>query len=73
MFQEYDVSQDVMTLYCDNMSGIIIFKNPVQHSRTKYIDIGHHFICDIVESKQISLEHINTKNQLALGLCVLKA
>lgn len=78
MLQEYDVSQDTMTLYCDNMSVINILKIPIQHNRTKYIDIRHHFILDLVERKQISLEHINKKNQLAdiftkaLGTIVLK-
>ncbi|CAM8920783.1 unnamed protein product [Rhodiola kirilowii] len=44
MLEEYGVKQDVMTLYCHNMSAINISKNPVQHSRTKHIDIRHHFI-----------------------------
>ena len=34
MLKEYNVEQDVMTLYCDNLSAINISKNPVQHSRT---------------------------------------
>ncbi|CAM8916946.1 unnamed protein product [Rhodiola kirilowii] len=29
MLEEYGVNQDVMTLYCDNMSSISIYKNPV--------------------------------------------
>ena len=29
---------------CDNMSAINITKNPVQHSRTKHIEVRHHFI-----------------------------
>lgn len=65
MLQEYDVSQVTMTLYCDNMSAINISKNHVQHSRTKHIDIRHHFIRDLMKRKQVSLEYINTKNQLA--------
>ena len=31
MLKEYDVEQDALTLYCDNMSAINISKNPVQH------------------------------------------
>ena len=65
MLSEYNVTQDVMTLLCDNMSAINISKNPVQHSRTKHIDIRHHFIRDLVEDKVINLEHVNTENQLA--------
>ena len=31
---------------CDNTSAISISKNPVQHSRTKHIEIRHHFLRD---------------------------
>jgi len=44
MLEEYDVKQGVLTLYCDNLSAINISKNPIQHSRTKHIDICYHFI-----------------------------
>jgi hypothetical protein len=65
MLTEYNVTQDVMTLYCDNLSAINISKNPIQHSRTKHIDIRHHFIRDLVEDKVIALEHVATELQLA--------
>ena len=65
MLTEYNVTQDVMTLYCDNLSAINISKNPIQHSRTKHIDIRHHFIRELVEEKIIALEHITTEMQLA--------
>ena len=39
-------------------------KNLIQHSKTKHIDIRHHFIRDLVESKIGSLEYIDTKKQL---------
>ncbi|WVZ85698.1 hypothetical protein U9M48_032593 [Paspalum notatum var. saurae] len=35
-----------VTLLCDNESAAKIAKNPVQHSRTKHIDIRHHFLRD---------------------------
>ncbi|CAM8954199.1 unnamed protein product [Rhodiola kirilowii] len=65
MLEEYGVKQDTMTLYCDNMSAISISKNPVQHSRTKHIDIRHHFIRELVEKKTITLTHVSTEKQLA--------
>ena len=44
--QDYGVAQDVvpsfMTPYCDNISVINIFRNAVQWSHTKHIDIGHY-------------------------------
>ncbi|XP_057518521.1 secreted RxLR effector protein 161-like [Amaranthus tricolor] len=50
---------------CDNTSAICITKNPVQHSRTKHIEVRHHFIRDHVEKGNISLSFISTENQLA--------
>ena len=47
---DYGFAQGKMIVYCDNTSAINISKNPVQHSRTKYIDIRHHFIRDLVET-----------------------
>jgi len=52
-------------LYCDNLSAINISKNLIQHSRTKHIDIRHHFIKDLVEENIVTLEHVATKEQLA--------
>ena len=65
MLKEYNVEQDVMTLYCDNLSAINISKNPVQHSRTKHIDIRHHYIRDLVDDKVITLKHVDTEEQIA--------
>ncbi|KAK2378545.1 putative mitochondrial protein [Trifolium repens] len=65
MLQEHNVEQDVLTLYCDNLSAINISKNPIQHSRTKHIDIRHHFIRDLVEDNVITLEHVDTEEQIA--------
>jgi len=48
MLKEYNVEQDVLTLYCDNLSAINISKNPIQHSRIRHIHIRHHFIKDLV-------------------------
>ncbi|CAM8947776.1 unnamed protein product [Rhodiola kirilowii] len=65
MLKEVGLDQNTMTLYCDNMSAISISKDPVQHSRTKHIDIRHHFIRELVEDKVISLIHMPTEKQLA--------
>jgi hypothetical protein len=62
---DYGFTQDTMIINCDNTSAINISKNPIQHSRTKHIDIRHHFLRDLVESKVVSLSFIPTNNQLA--------
>jgi len=62
---DYEFYQDTMIINCDNTSAINISNNPVQHSRTKHIDIRTHFLRDLVESEVVSLSFIPTENQLA--------
>jgi histone deacetylase 1/2 len=50
---------------CDNESAIKLTNNPVQQSRTKYIDIRHHFIRDYQQKCDISIESVGTDDQLA--------
>ena len=50
---------------CDNTSAILITKNPVQHSKTKHIEIRYHFIRDNVEKGKVELQYIPTDNQIA--------
>jgi len=64
MLEEYDVKQGILTLYYDNLSAIDISKNHIQHSKTKHIDIRHHFIRDLAEEKVVTLEHVTTEEQL---------
>ena len=52
-------------LLCDNESAIKLANNPVQHSRTKHIDIRHHFLRDHEAKGDIELFHVSTENQLA--------
>ncbi|RVW81629.1 Copia protein [Vitis vinifera] len=59
------MNQGTMVVLCDNTSAINISKNPILHSRTKHIDIRHHFICDLVEDKVVSLEYVPTEGQIA--------
>ena len=65
MLADYGIVQDTLIVYCDNTSAINISKNPVQHSKTKHIDIRHHFIRELVENKIVVIEHVATKNQLS--------
>ena len=50
---------------CDNTSAINISKNPVQHARTKHIEIRHHFLRDYVENKVVFMNFIDTNEQIA--------
>ncbi|GKE42520.1 hypothetical protein Tco_1469804 [Tanacetum coccineum] len=41
---DYDVRIDNVPIMCDNKGAIDLCKNPVQYSRTKRIEIRHHFL-----------------------------
>ncbi|GKE92911.1 hypothetical protein Tco_1574006 [Tanacetum coccineum] len=47
-------------IFIDNESTICIVKNPVFHSKTKHIEIRHHFIRDYNEKKLIRMIKIHT-------------
>ena len=64
MLKDYGIYGEVLTLYCDNLSFINISKNPVQHSRTKHIDIMDHYIQNQDENKIIDLRDVSTEYQL---------
>ncbi|WVZ98807.1 hypothetical protein U9M48_044188 [Paspalum notatum var. saurae] len=52
-------------LLCDNESAAKIAKNPVQHSRTKHIDIRHHFLRDHEAKGDITITGVRSEEQLA--------
>jgi hypothetical protein len=62
---DYGIDFKDILLLCDNQSVIKIANNPVQHSRTKHIDIWHHFLRDHVSKGDIKIDGIGTNNQLA--------
>ncbi|GKE33255.1 hypothetical protein Tco_1452577 [Tanacetum coccineum] len=52
-------------IHIDNESTICIVKNPVYHSRTKHIEIRHHFIRDCYEKRLIDAIKIHTDANVA--------
>jgi len=44
--EDFDNNLNHIPLNCDNISEINLTKNPVMHSRTKHIEIKHHFVKD---------------------------
>ncbi|GJV45650.1 putative ribonuclease H-like domain-containing protein [Tanacetum coccineum] len=51
-------------IYFDNESTICIVKNPVFHSKTKHIEIRHHFIRDTYEKRLIQVIKIHTDHNV---------
>ena len=59
----YDFTK--IPMYCDNKSAIALSCNNVQHSRSKHIDIRHHFIREQVEKGIVELYFVKTDLKLA--------
>jgi hypothetical protein len=53
------------TLYEDNQGCIAMAKNPVNHERTKHIDIRYHFVREKVEEGIVQVEYLETEEMLA--------
>ncbi|KAK2978736.1 hypothetical protein RJ640_012191 [Escallonia rubra] len=62
---DFGLKYDHIPILCDNTSAIDLTKNPIQHSRTKHIEIKHHFIRDHVQKGDIVLDFVDTNHQLA--------
>nr|GEU66081.1 retrovirus-related Pol polyprotein from transposon TNT 1-94 [Tanacetum cinerariifolium] len=62
---DYGFYFDKIPMYCDSKATIAISCNPVQHSRTKHIDVGYHFIKEKVENGIVELFFVGTEYQLA--------
>ena len=58
-------SSETCTLFCDNKAAIDISENPVQHDRTKHVEIDRHFIKEKLENKIIRIPHLKSEDQLA--------
>nr|GFA67473.1 retrovirus-related Pol polyprotein from transposon TNT 1-94 [Tanacetum cinerariifolium] len=52
-------------MYCDSKAAIAISCNPIQHSRTKHIDVRYHFIKEKVKKGIVELFFVGTEYQLA--------
>lgn len=52
-----------MKIYCDNSSAIALASNPVQHARTKHIEIDCHFVREKIKAGQILPTYIPTTEQ----------
>ena len=51
--------------YNDNTGVVTLTKNTKHNSQVKHIDIRHHFICDCVKNRDISVLHVPSISNLA--------
>ena len=58
-------SQQPIQLYCDNKAARDIAHNPVQHDRTKHVEVDRFFIKEKLDEKILELPKIRSEDQLA--------
>ncbi|CAG9136501.1 unnamed protein product [Plutella xylostella] len=51
--------------HTDNQNSIKLAHNNAYHSRTKHIDIRHHFVRDTLSHQNITLSYVPTQNMVA--------
>jgi hypothetical protein len=59
------MEQGQTPIHCDNTGAVKLAHNPVSHSRTKHIDITHHFLREKVANKEVDLVQVPTKDNTA--------
>ena len=54
-----------VNIFVDNQSAIALAKNPVQHQRSKHIDIKYHFIRAEIQKGYAKLKCVPSEEKLA--------
>ena len=62
---EYRLLGHPVTLKADNREAILLIANPKFHQRTKHIEVRYHWIREKVNSKEIAITYISTKEMVA--------
>ncbi|GKB08984.1 ribonuclease H-like domain-containing protein [Tanacetum coccineum] len=64
----YELHSPLLTatlVYCDNVSAVYMSANPVQHQRTKHIEIDIHFVRDMVKAGHVRILPVLSRFQYA--------
>ncbi|RVW83369.1 Retrovirus-related Pol polyprotein from transposon TNT 1-94 [Vitis vinifera] len=59
------LSRQPIQLFCDNKAACDIAHNPVQHDRTKHVEVDRFFIKEKLDDKIVELPKIRSEDQLA--------
>nr|GEX98028.1 copia protein [Tanacetum cinerariifolium] len=62
---DYNIKLNDIPVLCDNKGSIDLSKNLILHSRTKHIEIRHHFLRDNIQKGNISVENVSSEDNIA--------
>ena len=62
--EDFGITSSKIFIKCDNTSVINLSKNPIQYSKSKHIEIRHHFIRKHVVNEDVMLDCINIEEQI---------
>lgn len=66
LLEDFKIKIDgLVKILCDNKSAISMAKDPVQHDKTKHVEIDRHFLSEKIEEKVISLLYVSSADQAA--------
>ena len=51
-----------VTWYCDNQGALALANNPVQHQRSKHIDIKYHFVGSEIQKEFLHVAYVTSKD-----------
>ena len=58
-------SSEPTVIHCDNQSCVKMSINPVQHDRTKHVEMKYHYVREMVQRRAVELQYIPTDQQIA--------
>ena len=59
--EDYQITENCIPIYCDNIAAIYLSKNRILHLRAKHIEIKHHFIRDYVQKGVLDIQIVGTR------------
>ncbi|XP_016185165.1 uncharacterized protein LOC107626777 [Arachis ipaensis] len=65
LLSELRVTASIPTIYCDNLSVVLLASNPILHSKSKHFEIDLHFVRDYVAKEVVKVSHVSGSVQLA--------
>lgn len=66
LLRDLGVKQDLpIDIYEDNRAALLLAKNPINHGRTKHIDVRYHLVRERIDMGDIALHPVSTEDQTA--------